>query len=186
MKSLDFGDYIIDNKFIFERKTLTDFLISIKEGRFFRQSYKTLKKSTPYLLILEGTRESIKNSGMTREAVQGALIHISLFPGIPVLRSANPGETLNLMILTGKQLEKYNGNSRCRVYRPGIKAKSYEQERLKLQLLQNLPNIGHQKAIAILNEFGNLSGVLTSNVGQLTKIKSIGKKTATKIVELIH
>lgn len=34
---LPVGDYLVDDKLLFERKTLTDLVHSIKDGRLFRQ-----------------------------------------------------------------------------------------------------------------------------------------------------
>ncbi len=90
---LKHGDYILNNSIIFERKTLHDFVLSIKDGRLFRQAYKTINKNQPYILILEGINKDIENVKMSREAIQGALVHLSVFLGIPILRSKNMEET---------------------------------------------------------------------------------------------
>jgi ERCC4-type nuclease len=37
---LPIGDYRIDDKIIIERKTIADFLSSVKNGRIFQQAYR--------------------------------------------------------------------------------------------------------------------------------------------------
>ncbi len=46
------------------------------------------------VLILEGTGKELVGIGMGREAMQGALINVSLILGIPVLRAKDSAETL--------------------------------------------------------------------------------------------
>ena len=44
IKRLSLGDYLVDNRLIFERKTLNDFALSIIDGRLFSQAIR-LKRS---------------------------------------------------------------------------------------------------------------------------------------------
>ncbi len=81
------GDYIINDQLVFERKTLHDFAASIKDGRLFRQMQGLINTGKKCALLLEGTTKDLENSQMRREALQGALIHITMFIGIPVLRA---------------------------------------------------------------------------------------------------
>jgi DNA excision repair protein ERCC-4 len=37
---LPLGDYVVDGRFLFERKTLTDLVAAIKDGRLFRQALR--------------------------------------------------------------------------------------------------------------------------------------------------
>jgi ERCC4-type nuclease len=184
--TLETGDYIVDNKVVFERKTLPDFLVSIQNGRFFRQSYAMANALMPYILILEGTRDSVKNSQMKREAVQGALIHISVFLGIPVLRSANIQETFKIMMMTGHQLEKYSHAREGRAYLPAVKAKMSRGKRARLQMIQHLPGIGHKRARAMLEAYPRRWDIFCLDEEGFMKIEGIGKKTAKEIVQFIH
>ncbi len=186
VKTLDFGDYCINNRIVFERKTLPDFLGSIKSGHFFRQSYRLINRNTPYILILEGVRDDIQVSQMRREAVQGALVHISVFLGIPILRSHSIEETLQLMIMAGRQLERYDENFEHRIYNHNVKAKKSNKKKQKLQILQNLPGVGRKRAEAILNGYGSLNKFFLTNIDKLTEIEGIGNRTASAIIKLIH
>lgn len=186
VRNLKRGDYIIEDSIVFECKTLPDFLMSIKEGRFFRQSYREIKRTLPYILILEGVKSDIQQSAMKREAVQGALVHIALILGIPALRSQNIDETLQLMLMTGKQWLKNNGKKGLyRVYKPNIKPEKFRYRKLKLQILQNLPGVGFKRAVDLLDEFGTLRNVFLANDIDLEEVKGVGNKTAKEIVKLL-
>ena len=52
---LPLGDYRVDGRFLFERKTLTDLVAAIKDGRLFRQALKLSVTTLRPAIILEGT-----------------------------------------------------------------------------------------------------------------------------------
>ncbi len=87
VRRLSLGDYQIDNRLLVERKTLKDFAISIIDGRLFKQTIRLANSNSKGVLLLEGTISNTVELGVTREAIQGALITVSLILGIPVLRS---------------------------------------------------------------------------------------------------
>jgi len=88
---LAIGDYLVDDLFVFERKTLVDLTASIKDARLFRQACRLAGDARRAAIILEGTAIDLKQSAMRREAIQGALVTITLMLGLPVLRSRDAG-----------------------------------------------------------------------------------------------
>lgn len=77
------GDFVLNHSIIFEHKTNADFVQSIKDGRLFRQCYRKENLNAPFILIIEGDKGSRAQTGMTRGAIQGALIHLAVFMGVP-------------------------------------------------------------------------------------------------------
>ena len=98
------GDYLADRRILFERKTLQDLARSIIDGRLFKQMVRLAKSKYRAVLILEGTGKDAECLGVRREALQGALITISLILGIPVLRSMAPEETARLIAYAARQV----------------------------------------------------------------------------------
>jgi len=98
MVTLPTGDYWIGDKIIVERKTLSDFLVSIINDRIFQQAYNIRQSGKNGLIILECDRSIVDSSLISRNAVQGALIYLTVFIGIPVIRSLNIHEISNLLI----------------------------------------------------------------------------------------
>ena len=88
IRRLSIGDYQIYSRLIVERKTLRDFAISIIDGRLFKQTIILANSNSKGMLVLEGKGSDIADIGMTREAMQGALITVTLILGIPVLIGA--------------------------------------------------------------------------------------------------
>jgi ERCC4-type nuclease len=149
IRRLSMGDYQIDNRLVVERKTLKDFAVSIIDGRLFKQTIFLANSNSKSVLILEGTVSDTVEIGVTREAMQGALITVSLILGIPVLRSKDPSETAKLIVYIGRQIESMAGDGMQRHgYRPKTKRKR------QLFILQGLPGVGSEKAERLLARFG--------------------------------
>ena len=83
IKRLSIGD-LVDNRLVFERKTLNDFALSIIDGRLFSQAIRLVSSKYNSVLILEGTGKELTETGIRREAMQGALITVSIVLGVPV------------------------------------------------------------------------------------------------------
>lgn len=172
------GDYLVDGLILFERKTLTDFAESVIDGRLFRQAraLATLEPPLRGALILEGSGGDLARSGMSREALQGALITVTLFFGVPLLRAVTPDETARLMLYAARQARVYaTGALPRRGRRPKGKLK------LQLDLLQRLPGVGPGRAQRLLSAFGSVEAVLAANAGQLQRVPGLGKRTAKAI-----
>ena len=84
---LKLGDYLVDSRLLVERKTFQDFATSVIDGRLFSQAARLVASKISAAFILEGTAFDLQSTGVSREALQGALISLSLVFGIPVLRS---------------------------------------------------------------------------------------------------
>ena len=175
-KRLSIGDYQVDNRLLFERKTLHDFAISIIDGRLFKQMIRLANSNPKGVLILEGTGKDLTDTGMRREAMQGALINISIILGIPVLRSKDPLETANLIVYAAHQIRSVARNA---LQRSGYRPKNTKSR--QLFILQGLPGIGRERAIKLLDRFGSVERVITANHEELKTVNGIGKDTAEKI-----
>lgn len=181
VKRLPLGDYFAQGKLLFERKTLKDFAVSLVDGRLFKQTIRLANANYKSILILEGTGKDLAETGVRREALQGALINISLIHGIPVLRSINPHETAQLMVYASQQLESIAKSplQRCG-YRPRGKRKR------QIYLLQGLPGIGNQRAGRLLDTFGSVEAVITASGEELQSVDGIGQNIAKKIRWLVR
>ncbi|MGD2187610.1 MAG: ERCC4 domain-containing protein [Desulfobacterales bacterium] len=176
VKRLSLGDYLADNWLVFERKTLNDFARSIVDGRLFRQTIRLASAKYKSVMILEGTAKDLSETGVSREAMQGALITISLLLGIPVLRSIKPFETACLILYAAKQIRSISkGVFMRRGYRPKGKRKK------QLFVLQGLPGVGSERAARLLDAFGSVEAVVTANGEELQTVAGIGKHIAEKI-----
>ena len=182
---LPHGDYQINQQWLVERKTLTDLAQSIIDGRLFRQLGSIQKTGLRPVLLLEGSSAQLKRSKMSRESIQGALITISLFMGIPILRSLNPGETASILMTIARQQIRFSDSGIHSPLNFGHKRPKGKYQ-AQLQLLQTLPGIGTEKAKALLKKFGTIENIIVSSAEQLTEVEGIGQATAEKILWVVR
>jgi ERCC4-type nuclease len=173
---LSMGDYQIDNRLIVERKTLKDFAISIIDGRLFKQMIHLANSDSKAVLIIEGTVDETVEIGVTREAMQGALITVCLILGIPALRSKDPAETAKIMVYIGRQIESIAmGGVQRHGYRPKTKRKQ------QLFILQGLPGVGPERAERLLARFGSVAAAISASSSEMQSVNGFGKGVADKI-----
>ena len=176
IQRISMGDYQIGSRVFVERKTLKDFAISIIDGRLFKQMIHLATSNFRGVLILEGTVSDTVEIGMTREAMQGALITVSLILGIPVLRSKDPSETARLIVYIGRQIESMAcGGVQRHGYRPkGIRNR-------QLFILQGLPGVGPERAERLLDRFGSVEAAISASHSELQFVDGIGIGVADRI-----
>jgi ERCC4-type nuclease len=176
---LPLGDYLVNDCLLIERKTLKDLIASIKSGRLFTQMFKLAHSGKKCVLLLEGTTIDLAGSGMQREAILGALIHITLQLEIPILRSKDAEESVKIIRYVAQQIDQTNPKKVVvKRYRPsGLKNKQKKQ----LYVLQGLPGVGYERAMALLEKFGSVENMVNATEKELQTVPGIGKNTARQI-----
>lgn len=181
VERLAVGDFDIDGRILIERKTLPDLVASLKDGRLFQQALRLIEAQQWCALILEGTSRDIQGTGMTRQAIQGAMVTLALYLGIPILRAADPTETARLLLMTARQGHRYGHDGPARRGRlPRGK------RRLQLHLLQGLPGIGPRRAARLLDHFGGIDRVIMADVAALGAVEGIGPSIAEALHWVVH
>ena len=173
---LPLGDFEVDGRLLFERKTLPDLVASIKDGRLFSQAVRLANSDKLVAIILEGTARDLGDGKMRREAIQGALISLTLFLGIPLLRSRNQAETVQLMLFAARQGRAVASGA---LPRKGRRYRS--RQRVQTHILQGLPGIGPRRAMLLLQRFGSIEAVVQASLEELQSVDGIGQETADRI-----
>lgn len=107
------GDVLLrsgnDEILLFERKSLTDLLASIKDGRYEEQSHRLIHTSglNPHniIYVVEGVLMSLKNPA-DKKVVFSAMTSLSYFKGFSVFRTSTVLETAELIAAMAAKLEK--------------------------------------------------------------------------------
>src|SRR5688572_5168636 len=185
IRTLKTGDFLVNDLLLVERKTLQDMVASIKDGRIFQQAARLTFAAEHHLIILEGTSQDIKSTRMKREAIQGAMICLSLKFRIPILRSISPEETGKLMIRAYNQLADGQNNKRHLPPRPASLKRNTKFKR-QMFILQGLPGIGPAKAKMLLDKFGTLNAIFSASISDLKETDGVGKYTAEQICAVLH
>jgi DNA excision repair protein ERCC-4 len=181
VKRLRTGDYLIEGKAVLERKRVTDFLESLRQGRLFSQANRLAASPYRPFLILEGPSHEWQRVGVTRAGIQGALVTLAIGYGIPVLRSQNENETAQLILFTARRLHL---GAWVAIRRPArqIRGKRARQ----IYILTGIPRVGSVRAIRLLERFGTIEGVMAASPEALTEVEGIGTQTAQQIHWAVH
>jgi DNA excision repair protein ERCC-4 len=178
IRHLKTGDFEVEGQWIFERKTVQDFALSLVDGRLFSQAYGLARYPGGRALILEGPENAV--TGISREAWQGAMISLSLAFQLPVLRSADPAETTQLLRYAAGQASR----ERDSVVIPA-RRRPRTLERQRLRVLAGLPGVGAYRARLLLNHFGSIEAVVLAGTDELTEVNGIGPHTAKTIRRVV-
>lgn len=173
---LKLGDYLVDDRFLFERKTLPDLVMAIISGRLFTQALRLATTTFRPGIIIEGTVNDLAESGMCWESIQGALVTVTLFCGIPLLRTRTPEETVRTMLFAARQGQAHAIGA---LPRPGCRPRGKRAR--QLFILQGLPRIGPDRARRLLERFGSVQAAINARPGDLESVAGIGKRIVEQI-----
>ncbi len=176
------GDYLVDDGFLFERKTAGDFARSLVDGRLFAQAGRLLETPFRPAYILEGTAAQWRGLGVRREALQGALVTLMMVFDLPVFRALDAAEAARIMVYAGHQRLRLRTDA-APAYRI---AKAKRRRTRQQRLLQALPGVGRDRAVRLLDHFGSVSACLSAGREELESVEGIGPKTAEAIFRTVN
>ncbi len=178
IKKIAPGDYVLGPIGI-ERKSLSDFFNSMIRKRLFEQ-VRRLRDAYPQpLLILEGDLAEI-STFRHPQAIMGALLALETSERVPVLTTADKGQTALLLSVLWKRQDKAAAEYGLR-HKP--KALSLDQK--QRFLVEGLPSVGETLARNLLNHFGSVRAVFDASEADLKKVAKIGDLKAAEIVRLV-
>jgi DNA excision repair protein ERCC-4 len=182
IEHLPVGDYCVDGAVLIERKTAADFAQSLIDGRLFGQAGRMSSSALRPAYIVEGTSAEWAGLGVSREALQGALVTLMLIFDVPVFRSSDPAESARLIFYIGSQLVRQRDPG----YAPYRQAKAKRKKTRQLRILQSLPGVGADRAKKLLERFKTVRACFTASPTELSDVEGIGSKTAAAIDQVIN
>ncbi len=179
VKGLAVADYQISDEVAIERKTSQDFINSIMDKRLHKQAKELVENFKKPVIILEGN--GLYASFIHPNAVRGALASVAVDFGIPIIPTRSEVDTAAMIARIAFREQK---NERTEISRRTEKKPltSWEQQ---LYIVESLPNIGPVTARKLLEEFGNVKGVINASENELKKVEGIGNKIAQRIREVV-
>ncbi|TMD64273.1 MAG: hypothetical protein E6I91_11210 [Chloroflexi bacterium] len=179
---LRMGDYDIggDPCRVFERKTGSDFLISLAQGRLFAQLTALRKSRFAPILLLEGDPLRVDHSQMAPESIRGALTYITAILRVPILPSRGPADSAHLVYAAAKQCQVGQTSPGPAVGRRGASLPDRQ-----LQIVLSLPGIGPVTARAVCARFGSLHDLLSADAA-LASVPGISPARAAALEQLLH
>lgn len=177
--TLSFGDYLIGNELMVERKTANDFILSIIDGRLFSQVASLKKHCRSPLLLIEGNPFATELK-MDPRAIRGAILSVQATWYMPTIYSKNPEDTcLVFETLYNQVMAEKEALTLRHGYRP---------KRLKsrqLFIVQGLPGVGPVMAKRLLDKFGSVKNILNASEEGLLAVEGVGPKMVEQILKTI-
>jgi len=170
VRELKMADYLVTGTAI-ERKTISDFINSMKNRRLLKQ-LENLRQYESRLLIIEGIDEqelytdSENRMGMHPNAIRGFLLSILLNYKVPIIFTKNYEDTARfLSVLSRKKTRELSLNAT---------KKSLNIKEQTQYILEGFPGIGPKTSKKLLKKFKGIKNIINASEEELKK--EIGKK----------
>jgi len=182
------GDYDVggDPCRVFERKTGSDFLCSLAQGRLFAQLAALQRRRFAPILLLEGDPLRVDHSLMRPESIRGALAYITAIMRVPILPSSGPAESAHLVYAAARQCQVGQAAHSPATHGPAGGRRRATQSEQQMQIVLSLPGIGPITARAVCARFRNLHDLLSANAAQLATVPGVGPSRAAALEQLLH
>lgn len=182
IRVLDKGDYIISDLCAFERKTVHDFVYTLTRRYLFEHLFKLKEAYAKPFILIEGYLPIIyKFSKIQPASVWGAMFALAK-QGIFMIQTTSYKETIDFLYTAARQEQIVE--KRIPVVHPVKKLETLAEA--QIFFMASLPNIGREKAIALLKSYQAPLNALI-NVDQWPKdVHGLGPKITEKVKRVIH
>ena len=182
IRVLEKGDYIISDLCAFERKTVHDFVYTLTRRHLFEQLFKLKEVYVKPFILIEGYLPIIyKFSKIQPASVWGAMFALAK-QGIFMIQTTSYKETIDFLYTAARQEQIVE--KRIPVVHPVKKTETLAEA--QIFFMASLPNIGREKAIALLKSYQAPLNALI-NVDQWPKdVHGLGPKITEKVKRVIH
>ena len=193
---LTVGDYIVSPQTAIERKTISDLISSIYDGRLFLQCNDLVQYYPRPLIVIEGKAllggpeeysQTIDDSYRDSYAEQmplilDALARVALEFRIPIIPTPTPEYTSRVLMMIANLVRREGSIGGPLLRRIRKQNPLYIQQ---LSVLSSLPGVGDKTAVRMLKKFGTPIRTLTASVAELSMIAGLGTNRAIRIRRLL-
>jgi len=187
VENLELGDIIIRNEngddlLIYERKSISDLIASIKDGRYSEQSYRLNgldHHNHNIIYLIEGT---VSKTSKDRQTIFSAILSVNYYKGFSVMRSTSIEETAYIICNAFAKIKKESDKDKKPFYSKVVNTidggeediieKSYSSV-IKSKKNANvtssnfgeialcqIPSVNTVSAVAIMKEFKTLANLI--------------------------
>lgn len=179
MKQLPIGDYIVAPETVVERKSISDLLSSVFDGRLFDQCSRLKEHFQFPVILMEGNVDEIETITENPMIFYGAVSTVAIDFKIPIIPTPNATHSAKLLVSMCSRKELPKG--------PFLKKirKFDDIQKQQLSALTSLPGVGEKLATRMLEKFGTPLRVFNATTAELSKIEGLGESRAQKIKKML-
>jgi len=182
IEALEKGDYILSDECAVERKTVQDFVYTLTRRYLFEQLFRLKEAYPKSLILLEGYLPIIyKFSRIKPVSVWGAMFNLAK-NGIAIVNTTSYKETIDFLYVAARQEQIVE--KKAPTVHPFKKHETLSDA--QIFFVASLPNIGREKATAILKSYQTpLNAFL--NVDEWPKaVYGLGPKITSRVKEVLN
>jgi ERCC4-type nuclease len=180
-EALEKGDYILSDQCAVERKTVHDFVYTLTRRYLFEQLFRLKDVYPKSLILLEGYLPIIyKFSHIQPAAIWGAMFNLAK-NGIAIVNTKSYKESVDFLYVAARQEQIVEKRA------PTVHAfkKTETLADAQVYLVASLPNIGREKATAILKSYQTPLNALI-NVDDWSKtVYGLGPVITNRVKEVL-
>jgi DNA excision repair protein ERCC-4 len=180
IKTLPIGDYIVAPETIVERKSVSDLISSVFDGRLFDQCGRLKDHFANPVILMEGNVDEIEKIVENPLVFYGALSSIAIDFKIPIVPTPSASHTAKMLVSMCSRKEALKGPFLKKIRR------SDDLARQQLSVLCSLPGIGEKLATRMLEKFGSPARTLNASFAELSKVEGLGEARAKKIKQMLE
>lgn len=176
------GDYILSDLCAVERKTVKDFVYTLTRRYLFDQVFGLKDLYPTAIVLLEGYLPIIyKFTRVNPSAVWGAMFALAR-QGIALVHTTNWKETVDFLYTAAKQEQIVEKRI------PAVHAakKTDTLADAQLYFVASLPNIGREKALAILKSYETPMNALINVDGWTKEVYGLGPIISRKVKKILN
>jgi len=181
-ETLEKGDYILSDQCAVERKTVHDFVYTLTRRYLFEQLFRLKEAYPKSLILLEGYLPIIyKFSHIQPVAVWGAMFALAK-SGIAMVNTASYKETVDFLYVAARQEQIVEKRA------PTVHSfkKIDTLTDAQVYFVASLPNIGREKATAILESYQTPLNALINADDWSKTVDGLGPVISNKVREVLN
>jgi len=182
LETLSVGDYVLSDRVVVERKSVSDFLDTLTGGdrSLFEQIGDATRHYARPVLILEGG-ELYEERNVHPNAIRGALSSLAVDFGASVLRTRDEDDTADLLEVIATREQEADDREVSVHGEKASKTLAEQQE----YVVASIADVGPVTARALLEEFRTVEAVMTAREDDLREVPGVGEVTAERIREVV-
>lgn len=182
IETLQKGDYIISDICAFERKTVHDFVYTLTRRHLFEQLFRLGEAYPKPFILIEGYLPIIyKFSRIQPASVWGAMFALAK-QGIFMVHTTNYKETADFLYTASRQEQIVE--KRVPVVHPVKKVETLAEA--QVFFMASLPNIGREKAVALLRSYQTPINTLINVERWASDVYGLGPKITERAKKVLH
>ena len=181
-ETLEKGDYILSDVCAVERKTVQDFVYTLTRRFLFEQLFRLKEVYPKALILLEGYLPIIyKYSRIQPASVWGAMFNLAR-NGVAIINTTSYKETVDFLYVAARQEQIIEKRA------PTVHAfkKIDTLTDAQVYFVASLPNIGREKATAILESYQTPLNALINAEDWSKTVDGLGPVITNKVREVLN